>query len=202
MSAGPTNPISAKYEYISNKYTSTVFSQNWHLFAPDPVNNNVHIYIQLTNDISDKESNQWIDITKSIKKNNNTKLITPYNRTIRLVDGIFGEVEGTSGMGDLMVKYINNFEQEEKKENDDPIVEELEKQIEEFQKIGENNLYRFASSYVKSFMKDDNNKYIKIRLTAYETIPFSERNNQNYKREIVYNKTFDWKEIEDVSQMY
>lgn len=199
LSAGPSNPISAKYKNIVNKYTSTIFDQNWHLFAPDPVNRNVHIYLQFTNNISEKENNQWIDITENFIKSNE-KILTPYNRTIRLIDGIFADTEGSSYTDDLMIKYIDST----KDEKENPILEELDEHVESQQELGVDSLYKFGSSYIKSFMKDIyiDNKYLRVKLIAYDTTPFSERNNRNYKNEIEYSKTFDWKEIKDVSPMY
>lgn len=200
MSAGPTNPLSAKYSDISNTYTSTVFSQNWHLFAPEPVNNNVHIYIQLTDDISEEKENQWHDITQPFIKNNNNKIITPYNKTIRLIDGIFLDAVGSNYTSDLLTKYVKKEENRE----ESPVVDNLKEYQKESQEHGVNNLYRYASSYVNSFMIEEgtNNKYIRIRLTAYETTPFSERENQNYKEEITNNHTYDWKKIDNVAPMY
>lgn len=199
MHAGPTNPISAKYDNLSNTYTSTIFSQNWHLFAPDPVNRNVHIYIQVTDNTSKDTNNQWIDITKHLIKNNNDKVITPYNRTIRLIDGIFADTVGSNYTSDLVTKYVNK-----KDEDEDPVVDMLKEHKKSSQKRGKYSLYRFASSYIKSFMPDkySSMKYLRVRLTAYETIPFSKRNDQNYEKKVEYNKTFNWKEISEVSQMY
>ncbi|SHH99180.1 hypothetical protein SAMN05421807_1274 [Virgibacillus chiguensis] len=199
MHAAPTNPISAKYNNLSSTYTSTIFSQNWHLFAPDPINRNVHIYIQVTDDTSKDTNNHWIDMTRHFIKNNNDKVITPYNRTIRLIDGIFADTVGSNYTSDLITKYVNKND-----EDDDPVVDMLTEHKKSSQEKGEYSLYRLASSYIRSFMSDKyiSMKYLRVRLTVYETVPFSKRNDKNYERKIEYNKTFNWKEISEVSQMY
>ncbi|ENH96366.1 hypothetical protein J416_11000 [Gracilibacillus halophilus YIM-C55.5] len=201
MSAGPINPISADFKTITSKYTSTVFSQNWHLFAPDPVNRNVRIYIQTSNNESEKRDDNWIDITKFFIDNNNTKLITPYNRTVRLIDGIFADVTGSNYTEDLVSKYIHNLEENEKEE--DPIINAFTNVKENSIDIGERDLYKFASYYANSFINNHykNDRYIRIKIIAYNTIPYSERNNDNFSKQITFSNTYKWKKLSDIASM-
>lgn len=62
----PDNPLRSKYWSYIEGYMYPYFSQNWYLFAPDPVNQHQNLEIKLkykTNEGKTTETN-WIDITK------------------------------------------------------------------------------------------------------------------------------------------
>lgn len=39
----PANPATSQYSELTNKYMSTFFTQNWHLFAPEPATSSLKI---------------------------------------------------------------------------------------------------------------------------------------------------------------
>ena len=104
LKVGPTNPLSLKAKPITGWYTSKLFEQNWHLFAPDPISINSYIYMQIDN--GNLKENEWIDISTPLIEQNHSKIFTPYNRVVRIVDGITAELNGNT-QDDLIFKYLN-----------------------------------------------------------------------------------------------
>lgn len=62
----PNNPIRSKHWNNIYAYMYPYFSQNWYLFAPNPVNQNQNLEIKLKYIDKNGESKEthWIDITK------------------------------------------------------------------------------------------------------------------------------------------
>ncbi|MGP3740098.1 DUF5819 family protein [Bacillus sp. 4A_MP2] len=117
ISSGPTNPLSAKYSNIAKTYTSSIFSQNWHLFAPDPIRNNVNLYIQVSNNPNNTDSSEWLNISTPLNEAGK-KMFSPFNRTSRLVSGIFLDMRGENLADDLFYKYV---EEKNRTAPEDPI---------------------------------------------------------------------------------
>ncbi|WP_232306338.1 DUF5819 family protein [Bacillus toyonensis] len=206
FAVGPTNPISTNLNPITSKYLDkTWFAQNWHLFAPDPLTKNNYIYMQIKFDNEAEEGKEWIDISSPLIENNHKNVITPYNRIVRIVDGFHTEVAGQIS-DDLIVKYEEAIVKKEDKDKDKntndgkKMIDEQSKRIKE---KGEKTIYRYASSYAKALYPNKNIDSIKVRVTSYNVIPFSQRGVKNPKPELMYDNDLGWRKIDkDVISFY
>lgn len=192
LKVGPINPISLKAKPLTQWYTSKLFDQNWHLFAPEPVNTNPYIYMQV--DTGDLKENEWIDISTPLIEQNQSKIFTPYNRVVRIVEGLTSELTGNT-QDDLIYKYLNKAPKDDKQH--EKYRELVENSVELAKENGEKNLYRYASSYSKALYPKVNIKKIRVKVMIYDTIPFSERGNSEAQPVLEREITLEWKTPEN-----
>jgi hypothetical protein len=182
----PPNPITVKHNRLINAYTNPMFTQNWHLFAPDPISNNTTTYLQVkyidkTDDIITSE---WIDVSTGLVDANKQKYLSPINRLVRVNTGVKSSV---AIQDDLTWQYINS-EKAQKNEK----MEEYEKLLEEnTDKYSKKLLQRHANSLASKRFKEKEIKETRIMWVLEESIPFSERNNNNFEPELS-SITSDW----------
>ncbi|RIL26950.1 hypothetical protein BUY98_14775, partial [Staphylococcus gallinarum] len=109
LSVMPLNPITNKMGSFVNTYVNPVFTQNWNLFAPDPIDNNTAIQVKYTE--TNNKKSEWIDVTSSMIKEMHVNYISPYNRISRMPESIVTEMIGI----EPNVKYLK--EEYEKRNN-------------------------------------------------------------------------------------
>lgn len=65
LSIAPSNTLSQKYQKQINGHVLPEFEQNWQLFAPNPLQNNIHVQVQVRSLSANGQSLQsgWIDLT-------------------------------------------------------------------------------------------------------------------------------------------
>ncbi|WP_143123773.1 DUF5819 family protein [Thermoactinomyces sp. DSM 45892] len=189
LDVGPSNPISIKVNKYTSFYTKTIFAQNWHLFAPDPLIDNQKIYVQIKQKQSSKpgEFEDWIDISTPLIKMNDKSVFTPYNRILRYSDGLVGSFYSGSNT-DLVTDVIEKTKDESLKKN-------LLDKSEESRTEAKTAIYRYASSYALYLTTDP--EEIRVKLEATRPQPFSERNTKNYVKKTESN-TFEWKKVDKV----
>ncbi|WP_366204317.1 DUF5819 family protein [Bacillus safensis] len=192
ISSGPTNPLSAKYSNLAKTYTSSIFSQNWHLFAPDPIRNNVNLYIQVSNNPSNTDSSEWLNISPPLNEAGK-KMFSPFNRTSRLVSGIFLDMRGENLADDLFYKYV---EEKNRSAPEDPINKLYERKKKETRKIAEEHLFKFVSFYIKKYTSTDKT-YFRVRIISKDTVPFSKRNTKDYEPKTLHSETTEWNKISE-----
>lgn len=133
-----------------------------------------------------KESD-WYDImTPMIKKNDQT-IISPYNRVVRIGMGYIQRLN-LGGNDELTYKLL------EKKQKTKGDLTEIEDSFNEQGYEAENAIYRLASSYAKKVFPNDELLSVQFMTTTSEAIPYSKRNNKNFKSEID-SFIFEWKEV-------
>ncbi|MEC1667154.1 DUF5819 family protein [Bacillus mojavensis] len=181
----PPNPLALAVKPVSDRYTNTLFQQNWHLFAPDPITTNTNIYMEVDTGKA-RGKNEWIDISTPLKDQNHTKIVTPYNRIVRIIDGLSSDIFGTN-QDDVIFQYVKKADENDKQ------VKAITKEIEKSQKIGEGNVYRYASSYAKSIYNPKTIKRIRVRIDTVKPIPFSLRDNNDKEEKLEQSTTFEWK---------
>lgn len=78
----PFNPLSYKYNKQIESYMNPLFTQNWQLFAPNPLSQSVYVNVQIK-DIEGRES-KWIDFTTPLLEANHKNRFSPVNTVVRL----------------------------------------------------------------------------------------------------------------------
>lgn len=78
----PKNPIKDKHHEKIGKYMSPYFSQNWYLFAPNPVNQhqNLEIRLRYKNEQGKIVQTQWKDISKPMVEKIQQNRLSPQKR--------------------------------------------------------------------------------------------------------------------------
>ncbi|WP_025151108.1 DUF5819 family protein [Bacillus sp. H1a] len=185
LSVMPPNPIFTKHKKLIDSYTSPVFSQNWHLFAPNPITKNYTVYIQAK--VEGKKSNEfvttdWIDTSTPLVLENKRNPISPINRLVRIPTGVQDQMHIQD---ETFIKYIN------KKENtdNDKMLKEIEKNVDE---RGQEILQRFGNSMATKYISDAKIKEVRVKWIIEDPVPFSKKDDKNYKTK-TSAITFDWK---------
>lgn len=192
LHAGPVNPISVKLQKYINAYVSPFFYQNWHLFAPNPVTTNFHLFMQVRYKepgVSESVESPWLDVITPFLEQNEKSLFSPYNRMVRLGLGFVHALQ-LGGFDELTYKVL---EKAQEKEQLDP---NIENRLEEQTKIHEDNLYRYVSALAKSAFPDKEIVEIRIMTGRQEAIPYSKRNDPDYEVEVQYS-IHEWRELVD-----
>jgi hypothetical protein len=192
INVGPVTPLSIDLNEKTENYINPIFSQNWHLFAPDPVKDNYYLYIQAKNNEAVADSTTWIDITRPLIENNHSSLITPFNRIIRIYSGLVSSFVG--GISDDLL-----FKLYKKADDRNLLHKQFKKNLERDKKRSkekvEEELFRYCASFSKSIFNTQKFEKIRFRIDIVTEIPFSERNNPNYTRKS-YTHISKWKSLD------
>lgn len=183
----PFNPVKAASGQV-NAYMQPFFTQNWQLFAPNPLSNNIYVYMQ----IEDVEGNQseWTDLSTPIFESNHRNRISPNNRIVRIGPGSFMQTIHK----DEVLSKVN--ERENNSITDNIIKEQDRKEV--YQERGVDMLYRYASAYATKLYHENTIENIRVRVMIEEPIPFSQKD----KPEVEGKKsflTYEWEPIEKIS---
>jgi hypothetical protein len=178
----PMNPISNAMKNITSKYVDPLFTQNWHLFAPDPIENNTAIQMKIYNNKNNES--EWIDATTKMTKVMHNNYVSPYNRIARMPEAITSEMlKDDPDIIELKKRYKQKSPEKLK------ILNKIEqKKYNANLKI----LNRYSSAYIKAIEPDKYNEYVKIRILEKKSIPFSQRNKR------IHNK---WKIIHETKKL-
>ncbi|MEJ8548113.1 DUF5819 family protein [Brevibacillus borstelensis] len=190
----PFNPLTNKYRDLVNGYVNPLFSQNWHLFAPNPVSHTHTIFIQAkSRDASGNlVESDWVDITTPLITANWEHRISPINRVLRFGVGAFTQAFHQDDV-------INLFEEKKKNRNKEDLnlMKEDLAQLDEYRKVGVRLLYRYSFSHVPKYFPSQNVDSIRLRVLIRASKPFSERHNPHYENEKEYVE-FEWEKYQPV----
>ncbi|MDQ0176293.1 DUF5819 family protein [Bacillus chungangensis] len=180
LQTGPKNPLSIYLRDLSKGYTEPLFVQTWNLFAPDPVQMTTNVLIQYRTESG--EISDWYNITSPINQANRDNIISAYNKAARITSGVY---YGIFNMDEVVRSYKDKTTEEEFDKNvDTELIEQgKSKQID--------ILYRFAFSAVP-IITDKDVKDVRVRIMNVNSVPFSERYNEDYENTREYID-FDWK---------
>lgn len=181
LHTGPINPVYTKYRIAIEEYVNPLLTQNWNLFAPDPVEETQNILIQYrtsTNDTSD-----WYNISAPFIDSNQSNIISPYNKAARIPSGLYF---GIFKENELISQMEKNTSEEEFDQaiNMSKIEKSRLKQVD--------LLYRFANSAIPLITSEEV-KEVKVKIMNVKAVPFSERNNPDYEQKIE-DLEFEWRE--------
>ena len=188
----PLNPVKAKGGLLINSYIQPLFTQNWQLFAPDPLSNNFYIYLQVEN--KDGSQSDWFDLSTTFYKENQKNRLSPNNRLVRLGTSSFLQTLRV----DETVEKLKEKVSEDKLSEDKLNSIENKRGYEEIQQHGIDILYRHASSYVIKLFNEENVQKVRVRVLVEEAIPFSKKRDSNAESLKTYT-TFDWEEYRRVA---
>lgn len=179
LSVVPFNPIVNKTDKIVSKYTNPIFTQNWALFAPDPIDRNTSLQIKAY--YKNGNESKWLDSSNTIITKMHKNYISPYNRIGRIPETITSEMLAEDPIID---KIRKNYESENNSEE----LKKLNKTYTKQYKRNLPKLIRFSSAYVKSTqIKSKDIDKLKLRIVKQEAVPFSKRNSkENMPWEIVH----------------
>ncbi|KPH68341.1 DUF5819 family protein, partial [Oceanobacillus caeni] len=124
---------------------------------------------------------EWINGTEIFISNNNENFISPTNRMARITSGLVSSLYPTSEI------YVEYNKKTEEKRSDDNLVEDIFKEHEELTtEQGVELINRFGSSVANYYLPNEDIEMIQVRLSFRDPVPYSERNNPNYKPDTKY----------------
>jgi len=90
----PDNPISHTHKQEISDYIYPLFSQNWNLFAPNPINSNHTLEFQFhfINEKNDTTHSAWYDVLSSVSSTRKSLYFSPLQRIEKYISSL---IEGT-----------------------------------------------------------------------------------------------------------
>lgn len=176
----PFNPITYKLDKVVNSYIDPLFTQNWQLFAPDPLSNTFYVYVQ----VKDKqgEESKWIDISSPLYEANHKNRFSPVNIVTRLGTGAYLQAIHVDPI-------VYKIEQKMGIKSDGNDLSNME--LTNYQKDGFQKLYNLGLYYAVNYFEKNSINMIRIRVETKHSIPFSKRNDKSYEQEKSYI-THEW----------
>ncbi|SDY46103.1 DUF5819 family protein [Thermoactinomyces sp. DSM 45892] len=189
----PSNPLKVKYSQVVNGYMEPLFTQNWKLFAPDPVtsDNTFYVRVKIKETDGQEKITGWFDITSDLFKKNQENRFTPYNRLLRFPRSSIALI----GEQDDILATLK------KKVQDKKVDEEKFKDLLEGEKIKQKKTYatklvnRYAESYLASVFPGKKIEQLQVMMVETESTPFSKRADKSYQNK-KSSYEFDWKDYQ------
>ncbi|HFK1409239.1 DUF5819 family protein [Bacillus thuringiensis] len=184
----PKNPISNEMSPVVNKYVNPLFTQNWHLFSPNPLVRNDIIYMQIK--FKDSPSlSEWFDITTPMIKGNYKNYFSPLNRLVRIP---LTSAVMMNGMDDEERSFMNKVDKEHVTKEQASILQDIEKRAKKNEERMQNILYRFAFTAAEKYFANQQVDSLRVRIVHEEPVPFSKRLENDFKRERTH-QDLEWK---------
>jgi hypothetical protein len=97
LSLMPPNPLRHQFQFEIQRYLTPWFTQNWNLFAPNPVNGNFSLLVQYRYETaSELHTSQWIDVTTPILDLKHRSFWSPAPRIAKFLMGAMQNVNEDS----------------------------------------------------------------------------------------------------------
>jgi hypothetical protein len=175
----PLNPLSLSLGNAVKSYTTPLFKQNWHLFAPNPISSNRLIYIKLRT--KTKQESGWIDITTPLIQAKFTHYVTPMNKISHIPSKIFSQMYQSN---ERSVKLKLKSRNQEKSRVHMAIDQVQDMKGERTKEL----IYRFAFAAATKILPPQQIDAINIRLVNEKAVPYAERNNPHASTERKYHE--------------
>lgn len=191
----PHNPIKAAMTPVINQYTRDLFSQNWSLFAPEPLHNNTALLVKCQN--NNQEESNWYNINSGLIKTLHSQ---PLGASARLSRIHLSAVRYYQGFADPTSELARQKVCENDPENSLCTRDDIDSQY--FKEVGTEMLARVGSAACEQLNVVDSIsiKEVKLRILAAPVRPFSERNNVDWKPTITGFET-EWLPFEEVAPL-
>ncbi|WP_338532727.1 DUF5819 family protein [Paenibacillus peoriae] len=190
LHAGPLNPVSVSLKSVTDNYVGRFFQQNWHLFAPQPMTQNLKLYVRVKykGEGSTKTViSNWYDVTEPMIRTNETTVFSPYNRMLRIGSGYIHQLY-IGGKDDLTYKLMEKIS---KKDN---VAKEINAFLEKDSDQVEQIIYRYASAFAKrEFLKHEITD-VQFMTSISDAIPYSKRDDLHFKVK-EDNVVYGWKGV-------
>ncbi|MGW8956281.1 DUF5819 family protein [Paenibacillus sp. NPDC055715] len=190
LHAGPLNPISVSLKSVTDNYVGRFFQQNWHLFAPQPMTQNLKLYVRVKykeQDNSKTVISNWYDVTEPMIRTNQATTFSPYNRMLRIGSGYIHQLY-IGGKDDLTYKLMEKISEKEK------VSKEINASLDKDSKHVEQIIYRYASAFAKrKFAKFELTK-VQFMTSTSDAIPYSKRGDPKFKVKET-NVVYGWKGV-------
>lgn len=105
----PSNPISHVFKLQIRGYVDPFFTQNWNLFAPNPIASNQTLLIKFTSySQGDSISSKWLDIKEVVHKNRTRSFWSPLQRLEKYFGSITESIiEDQIELKEFLAKHPN-----------------------------------------------------------------------------------------------
>ncbi|MFE3324944.1 DUF5819 family protein [Streptomyces sp. NPDC059176] len=186
FSQAPLSPAKLRYSDTVNEVLSPYLSQDWQLFAPDPLADDRGILAQAS--CADGRSTGFYDVTNPyIKRTQNDRFFP--SRMSRLVSTGLQSLQNS----DPVLNRVRQQELEQKK----PVLPPLP-----YEERSREDTIRLLSRYSLTQMPDvcdGQPKRIQVRVYIHELRPWSKRNDPAAKaKEPVHTEDLGWREVSDL----
>ncbi|KXY85466.1 hypothetical protein AT270_30100 [Bacillus cereus] len=189
----PKNPISNEISPVVNAYVNPFFTQNWHLFSPNPLVRNDIVYMQVKYKGSSTPSD-WLDITTPMIQTNYKNYLSPMNRMARIP---MTEATMINGMNEDDRNFIMKLDTGHISKEQTLIQKDIEKRTEEQRYRMRTLLYRFASATAEKYFAGKQIESLRVRIVHEKPIPFSKRFEKDFKKERTH-QDFEWETVKPV----
>ncbi|SMO77153.1 DUF5819 family protein [Melghirimyces algeriensis] len=174
----PLNPVKLKYSSVISGYIEPLFTQNWRLFAPDPVTekNRIYVRLKLKEESGKIRKTGWIDLTTFMIEKNQKNRFTPYNRLVRIQRGA---VTAMTRKNDIVYELKDKVK--EKKLDEKKYKDIIQSDSDDLRvKLGKKMLNRYAQAYAKSLYPTATIEESQVLIKRISSVPYSKRNKSDY----------------------
>ncbi|MFT3767504.1 MAG: DUF5819 family protein [Minicystis sp.] len=201
----PTNPLRLRFARVINAYMNPFFQQNWHLFAPDPINDTRTLMLscRVRQPDGGTVETPWTDITIPYWEAHLGNHFGPATRIARSVTGPARLVYS----GDPTTLQIKKKVEQHKKngpaddsldEMADSLDDAVKKEQEENFKLGADVLSRAGSAHCDSLYGRGRTEAVRVRMAVLKFPRFSRRDLPDEKGDMTYYD-FDWAPYQEVA---
>lgn len=180
LSQAPLSPAKLKYYAAVNSYLTPYFTQNWKLFAPNPLSDDRGILARAK--CPNGSTTEYFDVTRPyIEEVHDTRFFP--SRMSRLVTGT---IQQLSDSGEVLRRTRENAEEDQA-----PAIPQLP-----HEKASKKEAITFLARYSMDHMPqacNGNPQKIQVRLYIHELPPWSERNDSDAEGTVKV-KDYSWRE--------
>ncbi|WP_141732378.1 DUF5819 family protein [Oligoflexus tunisiensis] len=172
----PANPLKIEMQGILNRTIGAYLNQNWSLFAPNPINNNIVLLIKpLTKAemdrflFSDQQfKDGWFDVSSSLWKAMQANRLSAYDRLSRVISGTARSlVSMPSGM-----QYFDKLA----KNGDEDVKQYIESVNEVHRMARQQMIARIGSSILMDmFPLNPEYSHFAVMIRMHKKVPWSKR---------------------------
>lgn len=192
----PENLISEKFEATIHSYTAPLFTQNWHLFSPNPLTENIIIYMQVKTKDSSTASN-WLDITTPMLQENYQHYFSPINRVERIPFTAFSEMK--SPLKESEVNFLASLDREHMSKEQQQLLQQVEKKKKENEESMKGILYRFAFASAEKYFSNEKIDSLRLRIVTEKPLSLSDglKKGEHPERKRTYQE-LEWRQFEPI----
>ncbi|MGR5996112.1 DUF5819 family protein [Bacillus cereus] len=179
------NPISNEISPVVNAYVNPFFTQNWHLFSPNPLVRNDIVYMQV----------KYKGSSTPMIQTNYKNYLSPMNRMARIP---MTEATMINGMNEDDRNFIMKLDTGHISKEQTLIQKDIEKRTEEQRYRMRTLLYRFASATAEKYFAGKQIESLRVRIVHEKPIPFSKKIRKKISKKERTHQDFEWETVKPV----
>ncbi|EKS8367497.1 MULTISPECIES: DUF5819 family protein [Bacillus] len=189
----PENLVSDRLDATLNSYTTPLFTQNWHLFSPNPLTENIIVHMQVKVKDSPTPSD-WLDITTPLLQKNYQNYFSPINRVARIPFTAASEMRNPLRESEL--NFLTSLDREHMSKEQQALLQQIEKKKVKNEESMKAILYRFAFASAEQYFSSQKVDSLRLRIVTVKPLPLSDglKKEKHPEKKRTYQE-FEWRKF-------